>query len=246
MPTCGIYMYRNKINGKVYIGQTVNVYLRRRQHENPTGQDRTHQFDSDFHRDLREYGIENFEFSLLEECLPQELNEREVYWINKYKSTEIGYNVKKGGSGGWVNGKPVLQIEIGSGIIVEEYQSIRSAARAVGCNAGDIKRVCIGQLQSASGYAWCLKDDYHKDKYIGMKQHPRRPFVKAKPVLQIDLQSGEVVNEYPSVHEAAKAMGVHRNNIYNVCQHKWKTSCGYRWEYKTTTASKAITIENGE
>ena len=232
MPTCGIYMYKNLINGKIYIGQTVNVYLRRRQHENPTGQDRTHQFNSEFHQDMRKYGVDNFEFSILEECLPEELNEREIYWISKFETTENGYNIKCGGSGGWVNGKSVYQIEIGTGSIISEYPSIRAAARTVGCNAGDIKRVCVGQLQSAAGFAWCLIDEYCKEKYIGRKQNPRRPYVKAKPVLQVDIDSGKIIKEYASVHDAAKAMGVNRNNIYNVCQHKWKTSCGYKWEYK--------------
>ena len=238
MPICGIYMYKNRINGKIYIGQTVNVYLRRRQHENPTGQDRTHQFDSEFHRDMRKYGIENFEFSILEECSPKDLNEREIYWISKYETTENGYNVKRGGSGGWVNGKTVYQVEIGTGKIIAEYPSIRSAARSVGCNAGDIKRVCVGLLQSAAGVAWCLVDDYRKEDYVGKKPNPRRPYVKAKPVLQIDLETGETVMEYASVHDAAKAMGVHRNNIYNCCQHKWKTSCGFKWEYKDNTGIK--------
>ena len=233
MPTCGIYMYRNRINGRIYIGQTVNIYLRRRQHENPTGQDRTHQYESDFHKDIRKYGIENFEFTILEECDPEKLNEREVYWISKYNTTSNGYNVKNGGSGGWVHGKTVYQIEIGTGTIIAEYPSIRAAARAVGCNAGDIKRACIGHLQSSAGFAWCLKDEYCKENYIGRKQFPRRPYVKAKPVLQIDIKTGKVVYEFASIHDAAKAMGVNRNNIYNVCQHKWKSSCGYKWEYKT-------------
>ena len=231
-------MYKNKINGKIYIGQTVNMYLRKRQHENPTGQDRTHQFNSEFHQDIRKYGIDNFEFSILEECLPEELNEREIYWISKYESTENGYNIKRGGSGGWVNGKPVYQIEIGTGNIISEHPSIRAAARAVGCNAGDIKRVCIGSLQSAGGFAWCLIDDYRKEDYIGKKQNPRRPYVKAKPVMQVNIETGETVREYASVHDAAKAMGVHRNNIYNVCQHKWKTSCGFKWEYKKQEEEK--------
>jgi hypothetical protein len=43
-------------------------------------------------------GVENFSFELLEECNPEELNEREKFYIEFYNSVNYGYNVTKGGS----------------------------------------------------------------------------------------------------------------------------------------------------
>ena len=43
-------------------------------------------------------GVENFSFELLEKCDKNELNEREIYWIDFYRSQEHGYNMTKGGS----------------------------------------------------------------------------------------------------------------------------------------------------
>jgi hypothetical protein len=50
---------------------------------------------------LNKYGIENFSLDIIERCSSQkELNEREIYWIAYYKSTDkkYGYNIDSGGN----------------------------------------------------------------------------------------------------------------------------------------------------
>lgn len=42
---------------------------------------------------MREDGLENFKFEVIEECPKELLNEKEVYWINEYNSLETGYNM---------------------------------------------------------------------------------------------------------------------------------------------------------
>ena len=48
---------------------------------------------------MREYGLENFSFDVIEECLEDELNEREIYWIKYYDTYYNGYNRTLGGTG---------------------------------------------------------------------------------------------------------------------------------------------------
>ena len=43
---------------------------------------------------MYEQGVENFTFEILEECLPEELNDKEKYWIDFYNGVEYGYNMK--------------------------------------------------------------------------------------------------------------------------------------------------------
>lgn len=45
---------------------------------------------------MQKYGPENFTFELLEKVSRDKLNEREMYWINFYKSKEFGLNSQKG------------------------------------------------------------------------------------------------------------------------------------------------------
>lgn len=90
---CGIYKIENLITGHVYIGQSVNITSRWAAHKRA---------DDDFpiHRAIKKYGIENFDFSIIEECPKEQLNDREIYWINYYDSFKNGYNATPGGQDG--------------------------------------------------------------------------------------------------------------------------------------------------
>lgn len=92
-----IYIIRNTINNKVYIGQTIHsVKLRFSKHLTAARK------GSDYviGKAIRKYGEENFYVETLEECLRKELNEREIYYISLYNSTnpKFGYNMSKGGN----------------------------------------------------------------------------------------------------------------------------------------------------
>lgn len=89
----GIYKVTNKINGKVYIGQSVDIGRRWRQHM--TAED-----DNYFHKAIQKYGVENFRWEVIEKCKKKDLDEREIYWIEYYDSFNKGYNCTKGGDGG--------------------------------------------------------------------------------------------------------------------------------------------------
>ena len=88
----GIYKVTNKINGKVYIGQSVDIG--RRWHEHMAAKD-----DIYFHKAIQKYGVENFEWEVIEKCKKKDLDEREIYWIEYYDSFNKGYNCTKGGEG---------------------------------------------------------------------------------------------------------------------------------------------------
>ena len=90
---CGIYKITKLLNNKIYIGRSVNILKRWNQHKNAAD-------SSPLHKAIQKYGIENFKLEVLEECLPTELNEREIYWINYYNSCfGDGYNATLGGEG---------------------------------------------------------------------------------------------------------------------------------------------------
>lgn len=92
---CGIYGLRNKINGKWYVGQSVNIYSRWNEYR--SGRCWRQKKISNA---LLKYGTDNFEWNVLEECQPKQLNEREIHWISKLDSVKCGYNLTVGGQGG--------------------------------------------------------------------------------------------------------------------------------------------------
>ena len=90
-----VYMHKNKINGKVYIGQTCQKPEYRWGSEGKGYVHCTH-----FYRAIQKYGWNNFEHIILNSGLSlEEANLQESYWINYYDSTneEKGYNIQRGG-----------------------------------------------------------------------------------------------------------------------------------------------------
>ena len=94
-----IYKYTNKINGKIYIGQTKQQLQKRHYKHSTQLDDNTY-----FHRAIKKYGIKNFILEIVEDDIPlDQLNEREIYWIkyfNSYHTSGKGYNETKGGQWG--------------------------------------------------------------------------------------------------------------------------------------------------
>lgn len=87
----GIYMYENKLNHKKYIGQSTNIERRKWEHIKwPSKYSR-------FDNELQSIGEKGFNFSVLEECSVDQLDEREKYWIKYYNTQQEGYNLTVGG-----------------------------------------------------------------------------------------------------------------------------------------------------
>lgn len=107
---CGIYKIENLINGKVYIGQSINISKRWSVHKFH-GTHTTN--NSHLYLSMRHYGINNFSFEVIEYCPIESLNEREQYWIQFYNSTdrEKGYNIRAGGNqgGAYYDYSPIYQ-----------------------------------------------------------------------------------------------------------------------------------------
>lgn len=89
-----IYKASNKINGKIYIGQTCKS-LDERFSNHLTNK------KSLIGKALNKYGIESFEISVIDSALTrEELYEKEKFWIKELNSlTPNGYNLTKGGDG---------------------------------------------------------------------------------------------------------------------------------------------------
>ena len=91
--SCGIYKITNLINGHSYIGQSICIEIRWKNHKCYDKECK----DYPLYRAFRKYGIENFSFEIIEECEPNLLNEKEIYWINFYNTYLNGYNQTSGG-----------------------------------------------------------------------------------------------------------------------------------------------------
>lgn len=101
----GIYFFKNKINNKYYIGQSIKIRKRVLHHLSNYNTDR---YNNAIYKAFKKYGFENFEFGILDtfrDSLSKEtkykLDELEKIYIQKYNSYgKTGYNETLGGDAG--------------------------------------------------------------------------------------------------------------------------------------------------
>lgn len=87
-----IYLTKNLVNGKFYVGKRISRTSPEKDYYLGSG--------TILKRAILKYGKENFQKEILEFCTNQNLEEREVFWIKTTKANKIGYNITEGGTGG--------------------------------------------------------------------------------------------------------------------------------------------------
>lgn len=152
-----VYMHVNKINHKVYVGQTCQQLNKR--WKNGYGY-QTGYFSSA----IKHYGWCNFEHIILAENLTAEqADETEKSFIELYKSNtkEFGYNLDNGGHSnkchseetkrkiGISRSKPIYCIELD-----RTFNSISQAARELNLKLGNIGSCLTGRRLTCGGYHW--------------------------------------------------------------------------------------------
>lgn len=98
-----IYSYINKLNGHRYIGKTNNIERRKREHKSIAFNEKIidTNLDTIWYKKLRQYGLDGFDFEILEIANENNWAEREQYWIAYYNTFNgVGYNSTPGGENG--------------------------------------------------------------------------------------------------------------------------------------------------
>lgn len=101
LPVCGVYKIENLINGKIYIGKSINVGRRWYEHKKELNEG--NHINKHLQSSWNKYGEDCFRFELLEDGLTEtQALEREEYYIRYYETTNtlFGYNMTDGGQSG--------------------------------------------------------------------------------------------------------------------------------------------------
>ena len=158
-----IYKITNTINGKYYIGQTIqNVKERFYQHCATKCSKAVSNMA--IHRAIKKYGKSNFTVEVIEEIDSANLNDRERYWIKYYNSYNNGYNSTKGGQDGC---KSFKDLDVES--IIKEYntgKSLRTLGTIFKVDKQTIKDLLIRhnvELRTTRTYKLSQKD---RDKVL--------------------------------------------------------------------------------
>lgn len=204
----GIYRIENLINHKNYIGQTTQMNIRWGVHKRIAFEPNAVSYNYPLYKAIRKYGLNNFNFTVLEECAEQELDEKEISWIKHFNSYgSNGYNQTAGGNG-YRKAPPGQVIELfKQGYTIDEISLYFDTA----------SRTIIDILHNVNlGY---------------MSQEEKNKIQpECKIVEQYDLE-GNLLNIYYSEGAAAKAVNTSRSAISSAC-HTHGSINGYIWKFQ--------------
>lgn len=202
-----VYKHTNKINGKIYIGQTK---------QNPETRWQSgygYRECSRFYNAIKKYGWENFEHEILKSDLTlEEANYFEKYYIKFYNSlSPNGYNLTEGGENYHVS---------------EESRKKRSSSAKGRKLSEDTKKKLSFLASQRTGD----RNHFTNKKHTSLTKEKikNKTFERKinRPVICINFNF-----IFPSIEECARALELYPENIGNCCRGKVKKCGGLFFEY---------------
>jgi len=252
----GIYCITNLINNKKYIGQSINIDNRWKDHKKLLNNNK--HYNKHLQKSWITYGKDNFKFEILSNINRKDqliLNILECFYISFYKTLnkEYGYNMKEGGTNGGLTeeaklkislsklGKPrsekvkdnLRRIKKGNKIWLGRSHTEKSKEKMrktkLGKKASEETKTKMSILRKGKKFT-----KEHKDKMsiaqLGEKNHMYGKRgnlnVNSKKVLYIETN---IV--YESIHEASKITKVNRTSIGACCRGEINKAGGFHWMY---------------
>lgn len=264
---CGVYKIVNDVNDKIYIGQSINVIARWKDHVNSLqrGDSRC----TLLQRAWNKYGEEHFYFEILESCSEDMLDDIETKYIDLYDSCNVdkGYNIEPGGnknkhlsdetkrkirdanrgrSHSEESKKKMSESRIGENNgMYGKHHSDESRKKMSNAKKGKPGRPCTDHQKECARLAnFGKKMSEETRKKISEANKGNIPHNKnSRPVYCIELQ-----RTFDNPSSAGKELGINSGNIIACCEHARKTCGGYHWMYadseEYTEFIKILTIQN--
>ena len=196
-----IYLHRNKINNKVYIGQTIQSNLNHRW-KNGEGYKTCYYF----YNAIQKYGWDNFEHIILEQnenWTQEELNNKEKEYINLYKANnpQFGYNISSGGS------------DISPNALPKALEWMKQHPE-------------FGQSRAADMLKW---QQEHPEEILAMRRENAKKASEARKKKVQCIETQEIFESASDA--ARKTPKTTQSKICMVCRGQRKTCGGYHWRY---------------
>lgn len=233
-----IYKYENRINHKVYIGQTINPASRRYSHLS-----KSKTVDNKLYRAVRKYGWNNFDYNIIAQIEAEDIKELsslldalEERYIEQYDSYKNGYNATTGGHSCREKEMPASFHDFCKNRTYSEETRKKMSESAHNRIVSEETREKLRQKAIERNFA-AYRELTTEKRNAGIRRS------HAKAVLQID-KNGNVVNTFETIQDAATfiitnyapnraLMGIWKGlyrHFNNITKKKWY----YGFEWKLT------------
>jgi len=210
----GIYKIVNPKN-KVYIGQSVDIDGRKKQYKHLS----KYSLGRKIFNSIKKYGWENHTFEIIEECKAEELDNKEIFYGEKYNTLgKDGLNLKLGAGRGLCSDETKRKMSISA------KASMTPERRAV------LSKAKLGKKRSKEAIKAISVPRVNKE---GFKNNGKWVSLK-RAVEQYDLD-GNFIQRYDLIRDAEikyHPKKLHKNNICNCCRGNQHTAYGFIWKYE--------------
>lgn len=244
-----IYKITNNKNQMVYIGSSIDVERRWRQHKEASINEKDHHYNYPLMIAFREFGIANFTFEVID-TLPtwEETIEAEHNWIVKENCVKPnGYNQtdktdspmfdpmvakKMSDTKRKKYGKRVCEIDSANNIIAI-WNSLAEAGEITGLNRFKISSVCNGTRLTTGNRVFRFLDEKNQiiEPKVKVNQIQSNRITKTSRKVGAYDKDNNLIQEFDSLQLAAQFCGGNSSTISAVCRGKRKTHKNYIWRY---------------
>lgn len=226
-----IYKTTNLINSKIYIGKRIfskDKFYRSKYYGS----------GKILKESIKKYGLENFSREVLEEVNNDLLDEREIYWIEKYNATnkEIGYNLTKGGNSKYGREIGIMPDETKKKISysVSKYLNENGHPFKDKNHTEETKQKIRNKLNGRKLPKQQVENFIKSRTGLRYNKPPKK--IKDKidqriVVYQLSL-GGVFIKEWNSMMDASIYLNIDRSGISRACKGIYKQCGGYKWSYK--------------
>ena len=220
-----VYKHQNKINGKIYIGITMQNPEKRWGNNGVNYKTSPH-----FYAAIQKYGWDNFDHDILFENLTHDeacLKEQELIKYYDSMNREFGYNSTSGGDIFIMNEEIKQKIS----------QSMRGNTNGLGHPCSDEKKRKISEKQKNRTFTEEHKQklsDAAKQRHVPCSEEKKKKLSQNYPNKR-KVYCEELDTIYESVQECGRQLGIPATNITKLCNGRGKTLKGYHLRYYDDT-----------
>jgi len=248
----GIYKFTNKINDKIYIGESMNFARRMNSHVTKS---RNKSWTAVISAAFRKYGFSNFEYEIIESyplnsVTKEFLLEREAFYIKDLDAMnpEKGYNRCSYGANtiGYKfsdeSKKKMSLAKIGTKHTPEQIR--KRVEKTSGDNhwlrRNPVPKEMVDRFVQ-NNLTREITDQERANKSLGHLNSENKP---RRPIFQLDKETGEIIRTWRSLSDAVRYFGKRSSSdISNSTRHPHKSAYGFKWRFLTEEEKKTAILE---